>query len=187
MSTTTMTEPRTIENGGGERVTFLGVHEDERGPYVHARIVARPGAGPPMHVHHLQDEGLTVERGTVGYQCAGGPARTAGPGETVVFPAGEVHRFWNAGTEDLECDGWVGPPLNFEWFLTQVFASTKANGGTKPRLYDGAFLLTRYRTEFDLTEIPKPVQRLVFPVVVRLGRLLGWDRRFAGAPEPVDA
>ena len=31
--TSTMTEPRTITNGGGERLTFLGVHEDERGPY----------------------------------------------------------------------------------------------------------------------------------------------------------
>ena len=86
----TMTEPRTITNGGGERLTFLGVHEDERGPYIHVRNVVEPGDGPPMHVHHRQDEGLTVERGTIGYQRQGEEPRTAGPGESVVFRAGEV-------------------------------------------------------------------------------------------------
>jgi hypothetical protein len=36
-----------------------------------------------------------------------------------------------------------------------------------------------------MADIPAPVQRFVFPVVVAVGRLLGKDRRFAGAPEPV--
>ncbi len=33
--------------------------------------------------------------------------------------------------------------------------------------------------------IPRAVQRVLFPVVVAVGRLLGRHRRFAGAPEPV--
>ena len=183
--TITTPEPRTISNGGGERLTFLGVHEDERGPYVHVRNAVEPGAGPPMHVHHRQDEGLTVEQGTIGYQRNGEEPRTAGPGETVVFRAGEVHRFWNAGEDDLVCDGWIGPPENIEYFLTKLFAAMRASGGKRPRLYDTAFLLTRYRSEFGMAEIPRPVQRVLFPVVLAVGRVLGWQRRFAGAPEPV--
>jgi hypothetical protein len=29
------------------------------------------------------------------------------------------------------------------------------------------------------------VQRILFPVIVAVGRVLGWHRRFADAPEPV--
>jgi mannose-6-phosphate isomerase-like protein (cupin superfamily) len=185
ITTSTITAPRTVTNGGGETLTFLGVHEDERGPYLHVRNVVQPGYGPPMHVHHRQDEGLTVERGTIGYQRKGEQARTAGPGETVVFRAGEIHRFWNAGEDELVCDGWIGPPEHVEYFLTKLFASMEANGGRRPHLYDTAFLLTRYRSEFGMTEIPRPVQRLLFPVLLAAGRLLGWDRRFADAPPPL--
>jgi hypothetical protein len=32
---------------------------------------------------------------------------------------------------------------------------------------------------------PPPVQRVLFPIVVAVGRLFGRHRRFAGAPEPI--
>ena len=177
----------TIDNGGGERLTFLSVQADERGEYVQIRNVVEPGGGPPMHIHHLQDEGLTVESGELTYRVASEPPRTAGPGETVTFRAGVEHRFWNAGSEPLECSGWIGPPHNIEYFLTGIYAAMRAKGGRRPRLYDAAYLTRRYRTEFAMTDIPMPVQRALFPVVVAAGRLLGWEKRFAGAPAPVTA
>ncbi len=36
-----------------------------------------------------------------------------------------------------------------------------------------------------MSDIPAPVQRVLFPVVAAVGRLMGLGRRFAGAPEPV--
>jgi quercetin dioxygenase-like cupin family protein len=177
--------PHTIDNGAGERLTFLGVRSDERGEYAEATNSVLPGSGPPMHVHHLQEEALTVERGTMGWQRLGEEERLAQRGETVTFAPGDVHRFWNAGDDELVCAGQVRPPDNIEYFLTQVYASTRANGGKRPRLFDAAYLMTRYRSEFGIAEIPAPVQRFVFPVVVAAGRLFGLHRRFAGAPEPV--
>jgi hypothetical protein len=115
--------PRTIDNGAGERLTFLGTRSDERGEYGEARNEVSPGSGPPMHVHYLQEESLTVERGTMGWQ--------------------------------------------------------------RPRFFDAAYLLSRYRSEFGMADIPAPVQRFVFPAVVAVGRLFGLHRRFADAPEPV--
>ena len=53
-----------------------------------------------------------------------------------------------------------------------MFASMRENGGKRPRTFDAAYLLRRYRSEFGMAEIPQPVQRL-FPVVVAVGRLLG--------------
>lgn len=177
--------PYTIDNGAGERLTFLGRGSDERGEFLEARNSVSPGSGPPMHVHRLQEEGLTVESGTMGWQRLGEEEHLARSGETVTFAPGEVHRFWNAGDDELICGGYIRPPDNLEYFLTQVYASTRANGGRRPRLFDSAYLLTRYRSEFGIADIPGPVQRFVFPVVVAVGGLLGLRRRFAGAPEPV--
>jgi quercetin dioxygenase-like cupin family protein len=177
--------PRTIDNGAGERLTFVAVRRDERGEYIECRNSVDPGAGSPMHVHHLQEEALTVERGTIGYQSEGGPEKTAGPGETVTFAPGESHRFWNAGEDELVCTGYVRPPANFEYFLTEVYASMRRRGGDRPAFFDGAYLGHHYRSEFELTEVPTPVRRLVFPVIAAAGRLLGLHRRFVDAPEPV--
>jgi quercetin dioxygenase-like cupin family protein len=177
--------PHTIDNGAGERLTFLGIRSDERGEYVEARNQVSPGSGPPMHVHYLQEEALTVEQGTMGWQRPGEEQHLARSGDTVTFAPGEVHRFWNAGGDELVCSGYVRPPDNLEYFLAKIFESTRANGGRRPRLFDAAFLLSRYRSEFGMADIPAPVQRLVFPVVVAVGRLFGLHRRFAGAPEPV--
>ena len=177
--------PHTIDNGAGEELTFRGIRSDEHGEYLEASNKVAPGSGPPMHVHHLQEEVLTVERGTMGWQRQGGEKQVAGPGERVTFPPGEVHRFWNPGDDDLVCTGYVRPPDNIEYFLTQIYASTPATGGKRPRLFDAAYLSSRYRSEFAIAEIPAPVQRFVFPVVVAVGRLRGLHRRFADAPEPV--
>ena len=49
----------------------------------------------------------------------------------------------------------------------------------------GAYLAQRYRAEFGMGDIPQPVQRVVFPIVVAIGRLFGVHRRFADAPEQV--
>jgi len=177
--------PRTIDNGGGERLTFSEPRSDERGEYQEARNSVSPGSGPPMHVHHLQEESLTVERGTMGWQRKGGVEQTAEAGETVTFAPGDTHRFWNAGDDELVCSGYVRPPDNLEYYLTQMFTSMRENGGKRPRPFDAAYLLTRYRSEFGLAEIPQPVQRVLFPVVLAIGRLRGLQRRFADAPEPV--
>jgi quercetin dioxygenase-like cupin family protein len=178
--------PRTIDNGAGEELTIVGVRTDERGDYLEARNTVAPGAGPPMHVHHLQEEGLTVERGTMGYQSEGGEEEhTVGPGESVTFAPGEAHRFWNAGEEELVCSGFARPPDNLEYYLTEIYASMRRNGGKRPGLFDAAYLSLRYRSEFEMLMIPRPVQRILFPAVVAVGRLLGKHRRFAGAPEPI--
>jgi quercetin dioxygenase-like cupin family protein len=177
--------PHTIENGAGERMTFLGIRSGEQGEYLEIRNSVTPGSGPPMHVHHLQEEQLLVERGTMGWQRLGEEEHLARSGESATFAPAEVHRFWNAGDDELICTGFVRPPDNLEYFLTQIFASTRANGGRRPRLFDSAYLLSRYRSEFAMADIPRPVQRVVFPIVVVIGRLLGLRRRFADAPEPV--
>ncbi len=177
--------PHTIDNGGGERITFVRREPGRRGERVIGENVASPGAGPPMHVHHLQTESFTVKSGRMGYQRHGGPEQFAGPGETVTFEPGDAHRFWNPGPDELVCTGYIEPADNIEFFLGALFASAKPSGGARPDPFDAAFLLWRYRSEFALVAIPSLVVRVVFPLQVALGRVLGKYRKYANAPPPV--
>jgi hypothetical protein len=108
-----------------------------------------------------------------------------GPGESVAFRAGEAHKFWNAGEEDLRCKGYIEPADNIEYFLGAIYEAQKRSGGPRPDPLDTAFLMRRYRSEFSMVEIPAPVQRVVFPVQVAIGTLLGRYKKYADAPEPV--
>jgi len=179
--------PHTIENGAGEQLTFLRVVRDGGAERIEAEGLAKPGAGPPMHVHHLQEEAIAVVSGKMGYQAVGGEPRYAGPGESAVFAPGVGHKWWNAGSDDLRTTGWAKPPLNTAYFLEAIFDSTKRNGGTRPGLFDAVFLTTRYRSEFGMLEIPAPVQRVVFPILYALGHLLGKYARYKDAPPAATA
>ncbi len=179
------TYPHTFDNGAGETITILARVPGPNGDRLEVENVVKPRIGPPMHVHHHQVEALTVQQGRIGYQRLGEPERYAGPGETVAFEAGEAHRFWNAGEEDLRCTGYIEPADNVEYFLSELFDSVKRNGGKRPDLFDAAFLMTRYGSEFTMVEIPAPVRRFVLPVQVLIGRLLRRYSRYADAPEPV--
>ena len=145
----------------------------------------QPNAGPPMHVHLKQDEAMTVISGKIGYQIEGQAPQFAGPGETALFKKGVAHRFWNAGDEVLHCAAWVEPADNFVFYITNVFDAINRGENGKPELFDGAYLMWRYRSEFTMTEIPSFVRSIVMPLIYFVGSLLGKYRKFKDAPMPV--
>jgi quercetin dioxygenase-like cupin family protein len=181
----TYSYPHTIENGAGERITFVRRVQDSAGDRVEVENVVKPGSGPPMHVHTYQEEALTVRQGRLGFKRPGESPQYAGPGETVVFEPGEAHRFWNAGEENLLCTGYIQPADNVEYFLAAIYELQRESGGSRPKPFETAFLMRRYRSEFYMAEIPAVVQRFVFPVQVTVGRLLGKYKKYADAPEPI--
>lgn len=177
--------PYSVENGSGETLTFLRLIREPDGDRLEAEIRATPKAGPPMHVHRLQEEAMTVKVGRLGYQVLGEPPRFSGAGESAVFPPGVAHKWWNAGDTELVCTGYIKPADNAEFFLSAIFESMKRSGRGRPGIFDAAFLLTRYQSEFGMLEIPALVQKFLFPIAVVLGDLLGTYEKFDAAPEPV--
>jgi 2-iminobutanoate/2-iminopropanoate deaminase len=155
-----------------ERVT-LRLFRALRGGRLEGETRLAPGAGPPRHVHFLQDEGFTVVQGRIATERLGEAPVYAEAGESVVFPADVPHKFWNAGDTELHCSAWVEPPGNVVYLLQQLFASQQRNGGARPSLLDIAFLMKRYRGEFAMVEIPAVAQRLLFPVLVAIGTVIG--------------
>jgi quercetin dioxygenase-like cupin family protein len=180
-----ITYPLTIENGHGERLIFQGVVQEPDGEKVYGENFVSPGGGPPMHVHWLQDECFTVVKGKIGYQIQGQPEQYAGEGETILFKRGVGHRFWNAGTDTLQCKAWIKPANTIVFFLSSIFAAQAKSGKPQPETFDAAYLLTRYSSEYDMLSIPPFVRKVVIPVVYRVGKLLNKYAHFKDAPEAV--
>jgi quercetin dioxygenase-like cupin family protein len=177
--------PVRLENGAGEVLIFERLVETANGGRLEVSNEVQPGAGPPMHVHYKQEEGLTVVAGRLGYQIQGQAPQYAEPGETVVFPTGVAHRFWADADQVLRCTGYIEPAHNVVYFLGEIYRSTRENGGTKPDDFESAYLLHKYGSEFGILDIPAPVQQFVFPVLRFIGGLSGKFTRFANGPEPV--
>jgi quercetin dioxygenase-like cupin family protein len=178
--------PHTITNPFGEELTFRSLEQDEMG--ISKMIVenkVHPGSGPPFHVHFKQEECLTITKGRMGYQIQGREEKFAEEGESVLFNRGEMHRFWNAGKEILECKGWVKPANTLDYFLTGIYGSMTKSGKTEGDPFDSAFLLTRYRSEYDLAVIPGFVKKVIMPITVMIGKLIGKYPHFKDAPEPI--
>lgn len=177
--------PHTIDNGAGERLIFKRLVQDAEGGWLDVENFVEPNCGPPMHVHFEQEESLTIVRGRLGAQVQGKAPVFYGVGDTVTFEKGVPHRFWNAGTDMLHCIGHIKPAHNCEYFLTEIFQSMKTNGNNRPGTFDSAWLLNRYRTEFDMIDIPEFVKKVIFPASLLIGKLQGKQKRFKDAPAPI--
>lgn len=177
--------PITISNIHGEVLIFERMEQNDKGEDVLiVKNEVKPNAGPPMHVHYKQDESLTVTQGRMGYQTLGEEPKYAEVDETVTFYRGTPHKFWNAGNDMLKCTGWVTPPNTLAYFLGEIYKSMNENGG-RPGAFDAAYLLHRYKSEYDMYDIPGFVKKVIFPVSLFLGKLQGKHKKFADAPEPV--
>ena len=144
-----------------------------------------PGAGgPPLHVHIQEHEEGVVNAGTLG-ALVGGKQIIVPAGGAVALPAGIAHRWWNAGDDLLEFNGQVVPVADLDRFLQAVFAVLNASANGRPSIFHLAHVLWRHR-DTQLMAVPAPaIQRIVFPVVLLIGRILGKYRGsdWPGSPE----
>ena len=145
----------------------------------------KPQMGPPFHVHFKQEESLTVQKGQLGYQVYGQEEKIIHAGESVLFKRGEMHRFWNAGEDILECSGWIKPANSLDFFLTNVYNAMNKSGSPQGDPFDMAFLITRYKREYDMLVIPPFVKKVIMPMTVWVGKILGKYKHFKDAPQPL--
>jgi cupin domain len=141
-------------------------------------------SGPPNHVHFHQREEGCVKAGTLGAQV--GNERIVVPaGGTGVFPAGVVHSWWNAGEVLLELSGQVIPAVDLDHFLQALFAVLNAGTSGRPSIFYLAHVLWRHRHTQAVMTPPLAIQRIIFPLVLLLGRILGKYRgtSWPGCPE----
>jgi mannose-6-phosphate isomerase-like protein (cupin superfamily) len=140
-------------------------------------------SGPPFHIHFHEREEINVKAGTLGAQV--GTEKIIVPtGGTAVLPAGVAHKWWNAGDDLLEVSGRVVPAKELDRFLQALFAVLNASPSGRPSIFYIAHVLSRYRDTQAIMIPPRAIQRIVFPLVLLVGRVLGKYRgdNWPGSP-----
>lgn len=177
--------PHTITNKHGESLTFRSIELEDGVEKVIVENEVKPGAGPPMHVHFKQSESLTVAEGEMTYLIEGQEPVVCKVGETATFESGIPHKFWNSGETILKCTGWVKPANDLDFFLTEMYKSIDEGDGERPEPFTSAYLMKRYKTEYDMLELPGFVKNVIVPITYCIGKLTGKYQRFKDAPEPL--
>jgi hypothetical protein len=139
---------------------------------------------PPVHVHFHQREEGVVKSGSLGARV-GNEKIVVPAGGTAVFPRGVVHTWWNAGEDLLELSGRAIPAVDLDCFLQAMFAVLNASASGKPSIFYLAHVLWRHRHTQAAMKPPPAIQRIVFPLILLLGRILGKYRgeSWPGSPE----
>jgi hypothetical protein len=140
--------------------------------------------GPPLHIHFPQREEGIVKAGTLGAQV--GTEKIIVPtGGTAVLPAGVVHKWWNAGDNLLELSGRVIPPGDLDRYPQAIFAVLNASPSGRPSIFCIAHVAWRHRHTQALAMPPRAIQRVIFPFILFVGRVLGKYRgsSWPGSPE----
>ena len=140
--------------------------------------------GPPPHVHFQQREEGKVRAGSLGVQL-GREKFVVPAGGTAAFAQGVVHTWWNAGDDPVELSGHAIPAADLDRYLQAVFAVLNASASGRPSLFYIAHIALRHRRTQGFVTPPLAIQRIVFPLVLLVGYLLGKYRggSWPGSPE----
>ncbi|MFC4406734.1 cupin domain-containing protein [Haloarchaeobius iranensis] len=174
----------------GKRVRYLATAEETDGEYARFEMWLAPppdSHGPMRHVHPEQDEYLEVRAGTLGV-WHDGTERLVGPGESATVPAGDPHRFWNAGDDELHLVGEVRPALDTELFMYVTYGLGRDYATTPSGMPLNPLRLAPVIDEFDdllyLSHLPTWLQRAGVRVLAPAARRLGYGHEY---PEYVPA
>ena len=148
--------------------------------------------GPPLHIHHFEDEEGLVTAGTLSADVDG-ERLTVGPGETVRLPRGVPHRWWNDSDQPLAFEGYTRPAVDLDRYLQAMFEVLNAGRSNRPPLFYLAHVALRHRRTQTVLVMPPVLQAVLFRAAVAFGTLFGRYRgthwpgcpsRCQGAPWP---
>ena len=176
---------QTLENPvSGERITFLQTAADTDGALLEFELeLSADGHVPGAHVHPEQEERFHVLEGEMTFRL-GARRIVATAGETVVVPAGRVHRFANKSGAPVRARVEVVPALGMEQLLeTTVELALEGNTTRKgmPKPLHLALFVRRYQREVRAPFPPAPLVRALMAPLHAIARKRGYDARYAPA------
>lgn len=99
----------------GDRYTILLSSAQTGGRTAVIEALVPPGGGPPMHVHHRDDETFHILEGAIDFTANGATTRVSAGG-CFFAPRGTPHRFQNATDRPARMLFWVTPAGLDEYF-----------------------------------------------------------------------
>src|SRR3954462_15649376 len=167
-------------SGGG--TPFLQPAAPTRGALLELELeLAADGRVPGAHVHPAQEERFHVLEGTMRFRV-GLRSVVAGPGRTVLVPAGRVHKFANAGDGPVRARVEVEPALDMEELLrttAQLAHEGHVMRSGMPKPLHLALFVGRFRREVRAPFPPAPVVRALLAPLAALARRRGHAARYA--------
>ena len=160
----------------GERYVFRQTGAETDGALVVMEDYLGPGTeGPLAHVHPRQEERFIVRSGRLGVRI-GDREHVLAAGQEITAEPGVAHKIRNAGGDDLHITVEMRPALRFAQFLETAAALTHGAGGAARTftLFEGALLMREFGDEIRPAQPPLSVQRIVFPILAIVGRVLGY-------------
>jgi len=133
-----------------------------------------------MHIHFAEDEEGYIRSGTLS-AVVDGRQFTVGRGESTRIPRGVAHRWWNDGNDLLEFDGYARPVEDLDRYLQAMFEVMNAGPPERPSLFYMAHVAVRHRRTQSVLVMPRPIQHMLFRLIVAVGTLLG---RYRGTDWP---
>jgi len=180
----------------GERLTLRRIKNASGVEELHLSGTLPPHRdGPPLHVHFAEDEQGEVISGTLSALLDGKTIQVKA-GNRARFPKGSAHRWWNDGDQELVFQGVATPAVDLDRYLQALFEVINAGPTRRPPIFYMAHVLHRHRKTQLALVMPRVVQRVLFPIVVFLGTVLGKYRgtdwpgcpaRCSGAPLSSDS
>jgi quercetin dioxygenase-like cupin family protein len=150
---------------------------------LHVDAWVDPGGGVTPHIHPAMEERFEVLEGRPSF-LAGRTWREAAPGDVVVVPPGLRHAYRNTGDTVAHITCAARPPSTLQPFLEDAAALSRAGRITRqglPKSLDAllqaAVMVEAYSDMVVLLFPPLPppaVQRVVMPLLARLGRRRGY-------------
>jgi mannose-6-phosphate isomerase-like protein (cupin superfamily) len=132
-------DPIHVRHGGARRLAIFGVEftvtvpaTSTGGVFSIFEEITPPRLGPPLHIHHAEEEFFRVIAGRYRFRL-GERDVDAGPGDTLVVPRGMPHTFLNVGEGAGRL--FMGfSPGGSEAFFTRVAAEGLAVPNDMPRI-----------------------------------------------------
>ena len=156
----------------GEQLVFRRTAADTNGELLEFDWCFPAGGAVPAHVHRGQEERFEVLSGHAWFRVAGRRLATDAGGEVAV-PPGTVHRWGNAGADEVWARIQFRPALRTEQLFETLFGFA-ANGPVdrirRPNLLQLALLLDEFRDEMQMPWMPAPMQRPLIAPLAALGR-----------------
>jgi quercetin dioxygenase-like cupin family protein len=176
---------QTIQNPvSGERIHFLRTAADTDGELLEFELeLSADGHVPGAHVHPEQEERFHVLEGTMKFRL-GLRTIVAGAGESVVVPAGRVHKFANGGDAPARARVEVVPALDMEQLLETTVELAHEGRVTRkgmPKPLHLALFVRRFEREVRAPFPPAWVVRATMAPLAALARRRGHAERYAPA------
>ncbi len=110
----------------GELVIYKIPSHQTGGAYALFEVITQPGAGPPPHIHHREDEAFYVLDGEYEF-LVGGRTLRAGAGSLIYVPKGSLHAHRGVGEGVGRLLVTQTPGGLYERFFEEVGEETASN------------------------------------------------------------